>query len=552
MYKKGDILIVKIENLAFGGPGVARVESGVDGDGRPRRLAIFVESVAPGDEVEIELFALKRGLGRGRVRRFLKYSADRVEARCRHFGVGVEESGEVRPFLSLPHPDGSFAPDFSINCGGCSWQFLSYEKQLEVKEAEVKSSLIRIGGLPEELLSRVMRPIMAAENPWYYRNKMEFSFVRDRFDGRLHLGLHMKGRFNDVTEITECHLFKAWIGEFLLAVRPFFESLILEEGAELMSLIVRTGSNTGETMVNLVVENADLTSAAGRGGDGFVESKSEGSEASNCVADEFTKLMRAQNYGEDKLVSVFLTQITNKKGKPKKFEEKLLWGQPVFRESLKLEDGQILNFEVAPQAFLQPNTRQAEKFYSLVGKLAELSGDEKVFDVFCGTGTIGLTLAARAGQVVGVELNASAVENARQNARLNGIRNAEFLVGDANKILPELGGVAGRGSLDVGSAKRKESVVVRFESAELDKQKVGLIVVDPPRAGLGTKIIKTISETAAKRVIYVSCNPSTLARDLKDFRAAGWEVDFVQAIDQFSQTYHVETVVRMGRGGATK
>lgn len=500
MYKKGDILIVKIENLAFGGPGVARVESGVDGDGRPRRLAIFVEGVAPGDEVEIELFALKRGLGRGRVRRFLKYSADRVEARCRHFGVGVEESGEVRPFLSLPRPDGSFAPDFSINCGGCSWQFLSYEKQLEVKEAEVKSSLIRIGGLPEELLSRVMRPIMEAENPWYYRNKMEFSFVRDRFDGCLHLGLHMKGRFNDVTEITECHLFRPWIGEFLVAVRPFFENLVLEEGAELMSLIVRTGSNTGETMVNLVVENSLAK-----------------------FADEFTKLMRAQNYGDDRLVSVFLTQITNKKGQPKKFEEKLLWGEPVFRESLNLEDGQVLNFEVAPQAFLQPNTRQAEKFYSLVGKLAELSGDEKVFDVFCGTGTIGLTLAARARQVVGVELNASAVENARQNARLNGITNAEFLVGDANKVLPELGEVANSAG-------------------------PGLVVVDPPRAGLGGKIIKTISETAAKRVIYVSCNPSTLARDLKDFRAAGWEVDFVQAIDQFSQTYHTETVVRMGRG----
>lgn len=240
----------------------------------------------------------------------------------------------------------------------------------------------------------------------------------------------------------------------------------------------------------------------------------------NCVADfadRFSELMRAQNYGDDKLVSVFLTQITNKKGQPKRFEEKLLWGKPVFREILKLTDGQVLNFEVAPQAFLQPNTKQAEKFYSLVGELAELSGEEKVFDVFCGTGTIGLTLAARAGRVVGLELNASAVENARQNAELNQIVNAEFMAGDANKILPELG------------------------------SEVDLIVVDPPRAGLGPKIIHTISATAAKRVIYVSCNPSTLARDLKDFRAAGWEVDFVQAIDQFSQTYHVETVVRMGR-----
>jgi 23S rRNA (uracil1939-C5)-methyltransferase len=493
MYRKGDILVVKIENLAFGGPGVARIESGVDAEGRPRRLVIFVEGVVPGDEVEIQLFEVKRGLGRGRVKKFLKYSADRVEPRCKHFGMGVDNSGEVLPLLSVPRSDGILGPDVLRNCGGCSWQFLPYEKQLEVKEAEVRSSLIRIGGLSEELLLRVMRPIIAAENPWHYRNKMDFSFVRES-DRRLHLGLHMKGRFNDLTEITECHLFRPWIGEFLEAVRPFFESLVLEEGAELMSLAVRNGSNTGETMVNLVVEN--------------------------CVADfadRFSELMRAQNYGDDKLVSVFLTQITNKKGQPKRFEEKLLWGKPVFREILKLTDGQVLNFEVAPQAFLQPNTKQAEKFYSLVGELAELSGEEKVFDVFCGTGTIGLTLAARAGRVVGLELNASAVENARQNAELNQIVNAEFIAGDANKILPELG------------------------------SEVDLIVVDPPRAGLGQKIIHTISATAAKRVIYVSCNPSTLARDLKDFRAAGWEVDFVQAIDQFSQTYHVETVVRMGR-----
>lgn len=496
MYRKGDILTVRIENLAFGGAGVARMETGVDAEGRPRRLVIFVEGVAPGDEVEVELFELKRGLGRGRVKKFLKYSADRVAPRCKHFGAKVEASGEVIPFLSIPRPDGILEPDFSSNCGGCSWQFLSYEKQLEVKEAEVRSSLIRIGGLSEELLSQVMKPIMSAENPWHYRNKMDFSFVRDKSDERLHLGLHMKGRFSDLTEITECHLFRPWIGKFLVAVRPFFENLVLEEGAELMSLTVRTGSNTGETMVNLMVENCQAS-----------------------FAEQFSKLMRAQNFGEDKLVSVFLTQITNKKGQPKKFEEKLLWGEPVFREILKLEDGQVLNFEVAPQAFLQPNTKQAEKFYSLVGELAELSGSEKVYDVFCGTGTIGLTLAARAASVVGIELNAAAVENARKNAQLNEITNAEFLVGDANKILQGLSG------------------------------EVGLIVVDPPRAGLGPKIIQSISATAAKRLIYISCNPSTLARDLKDFRAGGWEMDFVQAIDQFSQTYHIETVVRLGRGG---
>lgn len=508
MYKKGDKVIATVEGLAFGGPGIVRVDSGVDALGVARKMVIFVEGVAPGDQIELEIFSLRRNLAKGRVLKFLKYSEARVEPRCKHFGPKVITStdgasvGEVAPFLSVPRSDGSMAPDFSVSCGGCSWQFLSYEDQLKVKENEVRSSLQRIGEIPVELLDEVMKPIMGATDPWNYRNKMEFSFVRDKFDGRLHLGLHMKGRFNDLTVITECHLYRPWIGLMLVAMRPFFEALELNEGAELQSLIFRTGTNTGETMVNLLVENCTVD-----------------------FAEKFADLVCAQDFGKDKLASVVLTQIWNKKGQPKKFEEKVLWGAGVFREELRLngadgvspDDARILKFEVAPQAFLQPNTRQAERFYSLVGELAELSGAEKVFDVFCGTGTIGLTLASRAARVVGIELNASAIENARQNAALNNVANAEFLVGDANKILPELG------------------------------NEVDLVVVDPPRAGLGTNVIKSISATAAKNTIYVSCNPSTLARDLKDFRAAGWEIDFVQAIDQFSQTYHVETVVRLKR-----
>lgn len=490
-------MIAIVESLAFGGPGVVRVDAGVDAVGVARKMVIFVEGVAPGDEIELEIFSLRRNLAKGRVVKFLKYSTDRVTPRCRHFGPKViqaeDATYEVAPFLSIPRSDGSMAPDFSVNCGGCSWQFLSYEGQLKVKENEVRSSLQRIGEIPSELLDKVMKPIMAAVEPWNYRNKMEFSFVRDKLDGRLHLGLHMKGRFNDLTVITECHLYRPWVGAMLVAMRPFFETLQLNDGAELQSLIFRTGINTGETMVNLLVENCEVD---------FVE--------------QFTEVVCAQDFGKDKLVSVVLTQIWNKKGQTKKFEEKVLWGARVFREELRLGE-QMLKFEVAPQAFLQPNTKQAERFYSLVGELAELSGKEKVFDVFCGTGTIGLTLANQAARVVGIELNASAIENARQNAELNGVWNAEFLVGDANKILPELG------------------------------NEVDLVVVDPPRAGLGPNIIRSISATAARRTIYVSCNPSTLARDLKDFRAAGWEVDFIQAIDQFSQTYHVETVVRLKR-----
>lgn len=511
-FKRGDVVRVMVERLAFEGPGVARVEAGVDSEGKPRRLVVFIEGVAPGDEVEVELFAVKRGLARGRVKRFVGRSPARVKPRCPHFGMKVDDAGEAIPYLSVETADGQVRhePDLSANCGGCTWQFLSYEDQLKVKTELVKDALTRIGGISAEQLEAVWKPILASEQPWYYRNKMDFSFVRDR-DGGLHLGLHMKGRYRDVTEINSCDLFRPWVGEFLREMRSFWAGQSFP-GGELQSLTVRAGTNTGEVMVNLIVE------------------KFESSEVIAKFTDVVVTFFKSPEFhGPDHLVSVFWTNIHNKKGQPKRFEEQFLWGEPVFREVLKVGSRE-LNFEVAPGAFLQPNTRQAERFYALVSELADLKGGERVFDLFCGTGTMGICLAAAtniaarreapaasAGQVTGLELNAQAVENAQRNAELNGVKNIDFVVGDATKVLPEMGTA------------------------------VDLIVVDPPRAGMTEKVIDTIASTAARRLIYVSCNPATLARDLKLLLARGFRLEFVQAIDQFSQTYHVETVTMLER-----
>jgi len=489
--RRGDRMTVMVEKLSFEGPGIGFADNGVEADGSPRRLKILLEGVVPGDEVELEIFSVRHGEARGRVVKFLQYSAARVGPRCPHFGVKSNAAGEPSIFLE----NGRL--DLSANCGGCAWQFLKYENQLQVKENIVKSALTGIGEIPPADLGIIWQPIMAADDPWGYRNKMDFSFVRDR-EGALHLGLHMKGRFNDVTEIRECHLFRPWVGYFLEVMRPFFSDCQMGPEGVLKSLIVRAGTNTGEVMVNLLVENAQIDWAA---------------QFAEKVRDFFTGL---SGQTSDKLVSVFLTRIINRKGQPTKQVEELLWGAPVFREELRLTS-LTLNFEVAPQAFLQPNTRQAENFYSLVGKLAGLRGTEKVFDLFCGTGTIGISLADAAGQVTGMELNAPAVDNARRNAELNGVKNISFMVGDVAKLLPELGAA------------------------------VDLIVVDPPRAGLTAKIIESIAATAARRLIYVSCNPFTLARDLKMLRAQGFRLSFAQAIDQFSQTYHTETVTMLER-----
>ncbi len=477
MYKKGDTVRGVVDKLVFGGSGVVRVDGGVDAEGKTRKMAIFVEGVVPGDEVDLEIFSLKRNLAMGRVTNFVKRSEKRIEPRCKHF----------------------------LKCGGCSWQFMSYEDQLKVKEDEVKQSLVRIGGFATAELDTIWKPIMLMENPWFYRNKMDFSFSRQmtrgddgsRNFGPWQLGLHMKGRFYDVCEIEECYLFRPWVGEFLKTMRDWLAGVSGYDG-EFVSLIVRRGSGTGEVMVNLQVENGEVSFETS-----FLK-----------VVNEFWGRLGS---ADDKLVSVFLTHIINKKGQRKEFREKLLWGAPVFKEILKISADRELIFEVAPQAFLQPNTMQAERFYGLVRELAGLSGAERVFDLYCGTGTIGICLADKAAQVTGIEMNAPAVENAKINAQQNKVANIDFAVGDVRTVLPA-------------------------RSEEVD-----LVVVDPPRAGLHEDVIQTIVGTKAKRVIYVSCNPSTLARDLKIFVSSGFQLKFIQPVDQFCHTYHVETVVLLER-----
>lgn len=569
--RRGDRVTVCVESLAFEGPGVARVEAGADSKGRPRRMVVFIDGVAPGDRVEVEIFSVRHGMARGRVKRFLQYGPARVKPSCPHFGIPADADGIPREFLS----GGGFNPE--INCGGCSWQFLDYAEQLKVKNELVRDALRRIGGFEPAQLDAVWQPILGAESPWNYRNKMEFSIVTDR-DGKRHLGLHMKGRFNDVTEIRECSLFRPWVGKLLVTLRPFLEKVDIGTGdwsdfagsvgesssgshkgrdgsgdgrASLKSLMVRCGTNSGEVMINLLVENADPQLM---GSGGWPE------ELARLVQAFF----RGSKLGGDKLVSVYLTLITNRKGQRTTFEEKLLWGKPTFDEQIHLA-GATLRFEVAPQAFLQPNTRQAERFYTLVARLADLRGGERVLDLFCGTGTIGIALAANSAsglagagagdgpdakqladltnpeqeipltgpavhavQVTGLELNAAAVENARRSAALNGIGNIDFVVGDATKLLPDF------------FAKEKTGL-------KQSGHPVDLIVVDPPRAGLTAAVIEAICDSPASRLIYVSCNPPTLARDLKLFAARGWRLTFVQPVDQFSHTYHVETVTMLER-----
>ncbi len=467
MIKKGELVEILIEKLVFEGAGMGRValEEG--------EMVVFVDGVVPGDRVSVRINHLRKRYARGYVVKFLEYSTQRVKARCRHFGLALNNDGEVIPF------------EPSVNCGGCSWQFMSYSDQIATKVEIVQDSLKRLGGVFDLM---VMRPAVVMDRPWHYRNKMEFSFSRDA-KGELTLGLHLKGRHHDLSEIEECHIFRPWIGEFLGKMREFFDEVNFE--GELKSLVVRVGTNTDEVLVNLLVENGQVDF-----GNALVEAVKSGVSG--------------------KLVSIFVTEIANRKGFPKRRIYRRMWGDDYFVESLRLKGGE-LKFQVGPEDFLQPNTLQAEQLYNLVGELAELQGHERVYDLYCGTGTIGLSLAGRAAQVIGIELNENAIVNAKKNAELNGITNAQFVAANVTEALPQI------------------------------RDQMDLIVVDPPRAGLNEKVIEAIGKTDCRRVIYVSCNPTTMARDLVQFRELGFNLGSVTPVDQFCHTYHIETVSLLER-----
>jgi 23S rRNA (uracil1939-C5)-methyltransferase len=450
--KTGDIIKIPIDNVAFGGEGIGRYNG---------NFTIFVDNTVPGDEVLVRIGKKKKNYAIGYIEEFVKKSETRIQPKCKHFGL----EGDL--------------------CGGCSMQFFSYGDQLKIKEQHVKDSITRIGGFDEH----VVKPIIGCEPPWFYRNKMEFSFSRFK-DGKLNLGLHIKRRHHDLVPLTECFLMNEDVALFVQETRNFFQEK--ELGGQingLKSLVVREGKHTGEIMINLLVENL----------------------VDDDLKNAFRDFVLDKRPFKGRLRSLFYTLIFNTKGSPKKTVEELVWGENVIKEQLSV-NGVTLKFDISPQAFFQPNTFQAEKLFSLALEAAALTGKEVVFDLYCGAGTIALAMASKAKAVYGIELNSSAVINATQNALTNGIKNAIFYEGDVFKKMPDI------------------------------NEKPHVIVVDPPRNGLQEGLTDRIAEFGPERVVYVSCNPTTLARDLALFKKTGYSLLYVQPVDMFPHTYHIENV----------
>src|SRR5436309_5858848 len=447
---KDQELELHVDSLAFGGNGVARLNG----------FVVFVRRGLPGDTVRARVTKVKRSHAEALAVEVVEPSAKRVDAPC------------------APYPA----------CGGCRFQDLAYDAQLEAKQEQVRDALRRIGGIAEPPLE----PILPAESRFFYRNKLEYSFTATP-DGPA-LGFHRAGRWDEVLEVERC-----WLTDELgNAIRSAVRDWAREEGLEAYSqadgsgylrhLVVRQGRNTGQALVQLV------TAPGERFETGYLVD----------VLRRFPEV-RSIHWS----VNDTPAEVTN-------LPTRLLWGEEWIEEELC-----GLRFRVRPNAFLQTNTAMAERLYGLAREAAGLTGDETVWDLYCGIGTIGLSLARDALTVWGIEVSEESVACALENSELNGITNAAFFAGNVGEVVEEL--LERSGPPDV-------------------------VVVDPPRAGLAGKALRRLGRIGAPRLVYVSCNPTTLAGDAKTLREEyGYELLRARPVDMFPHTPHVETVALFER-----
>jgi len=450
--KRGEILSLTIDDLAFGGEGVGRADGYV----------VFVPGGLPGDRLRVRLVQVRSRFGRGVIESIEEASPQRVAAPCPYFG----------------------------RCGGCRLQHVAYDAQLAFKAKQVADALQRLGGLRDAPL----RPIIEADETFGYRNKMELTVARGR-GGPLVVGLHEADRYDSVLDIDRCLLQSDRMNALLTEARAFFAERGLtvyeqETGEGLLRfLMLREGKQTGELMTNVVTSAPAVSELA-----------------------PLAERLAARVPGT---TSVVMNVNPKKASVAVGVEEHLLAGRDHIREGMG-----GLTFQVSANSFFQTNTRQAERLFELVIESTGLTGTETVFDLYSGTGAISLLLARRARWVYGIELVQAAVDDAGINAAANGITNCTFLCGEVRFVLPSL----------IGKGVTAE-----------------VVVADPPRAGFHPKALHALITLGARRVVYVSCNPTTLARDLGELVRGGYRLEWVQPVDMFPHTPHIEAVARLER-----
>lgn len=444
-----------------------------EGIGKIDGYTLFIKDSIIGDVVEAKIMKAKKNYAYAKLLKVLTPSKFRVE---------------------VP------ACKVARSCGGCQIQEMEYGRQLKFKEDRVKENLIRIGGIPKEAISKVMEPIVGMETPFAYRNKAQFPVGTDR-DGRIIAGFYA-GRTHSIIPNMKCVLGVEVNERILRCVIDFMEefrvSAYHEEGHSglIRHVLIRYGFQTKEIMVCLVVNG-------------------EGIPHSEVLSERLSAIegMTSVTYSVNReRTNVIMGDVIRP-----------LWGQTYITDRI----GDV-NYQISPLSFYQVNPVQTEKLYGIAMEYAGLTGEETVWDLYCGIGTISLFLARKAKTVYGVEVVPQAVRDARKNAEINGIGNVEFFEGKAEEVLPEFG--------------RKYSQEHGGKLYHVD-----VVVVDPPRKGCDEGLLRTIVEMGVKKVVYVSCDPATLSRDLKFLRGEGYEVERVRAVDQFPHTVHVEVAVLLTR-----
>ena len=482
MLKKDDQVTIEIEDIGTDGAGIGKADG----------YTLFVKDAVIGDIIKAKVIKAKKTYGYARLMEIITPSKDRVEPVC----------------------------PVARQCGGCQIQQMSYSAQLKYKQKLVRDNLARIGGITDcEVL-----PVIGMENPFNYRNKAQYPVGEDK-DGNIIMGFYA-GHTHSIIPCDDCLLgdennsviltaVKQWMKDY--RVRAYNENI---HKGTLRHILIRTGFHTDEIMVCLVTKKMLRKEAA----DGLVrviERLNSGSSASDNISSGSDN-NTSNNSGRKLNIASLVVNINKEDTNVILGRECVtLYGRPYIEDYI----GDI-KFQISPLSFFQVNPKQTEVLYNKALEFANLTGSEAVWDLYCGIGTISLFLAKNAGMVYGVEIVPQAIEDAKNNAGLNGIDNAEFFVGKAEEV-----------------------VTAFYESRKADDgtghnmTRPDVIVVDPPRKGCDEKLLDTIVTMSPQRVVYVSCDSATLARDLKYLVANGYEIAHVQPVDQFAHTVHVETVV---------
>lgn len=442
-----------------------------------------VPFTAPGDTVRACLHRKKNGVFASRLEEVLTPSPLRISPRCVHFAT----------------------------CGGCRWQHLSYADQLKIKQETVSS-------LFTPLLSHdgIIHPIIASEPHWQYRNKMEYTFSSDA-SGKKYLGLIMDSSRGKVLNLSECHLVNPWFIEAIKTTKAWWQESDLQayhphaNTGSLRTLTVREGMRTGDRLVMLTVSGLPEYALHKHDIESFVAFLRDAIEP----VDPASKL------------SIFLRIQQAIKGTETQFYEMQLYGPDHIREILNIQtdansSSTPMQFGISPSAFFQPNTWQAEKLYSTALQMLAIPQDSTVYDLYCGTGTLGICAAKSAKQVLGIEISPEACLDARSNATKNNLENITIVSGAVR---------------DVITAMRKEGSLPLPD----------IVMVDPPRSGLDADTIRHLSDLRPNRILYISCNPTTQAENIKALQSAGYQVKAVQPVDQFPHTVHIENIVILAR-----